>query len=359
MGNSSDIRRHTLKDMAACIIRMHAEVFTQPVVAQVRDRESIMGRRLRLLEGVARGDNDPQSITPRDACVLLDAVLDAVALQHATGRETSLFDLPEIGNPSILGPLRERRPKVKGTSDELLDWQFQTLVQAWAATKGFGELRDLRHCSRDKASKVCDFLVEDRSGAADLVECKRFHPATPASDPVGEATSKLQSRITGAADQLSQSAAQFGKETACRHFMADISAYCEVSQPYSGKAVRGEVFGFSRDQVSQVLATVLGGVPTGSRRIDKVSLCWRNEFFIGGLPRAIIHQCLSGTRGSVQSVFDYEGWTVEGYPLKESAFRELRASPIARSLPWIATSFANMSSPETFARIGPPQKAGT
>jgi len=351
--------RNTLADMAAAIVKVYHELLPLRDFETVRSSNSLMGRRLVLLGEVATGALGADAIGLQDGLTFMDAVLDAVSLQAASGHESKLFTLPALGDASLLGPARERRAKLKGSSDELLDWQFQTLVQAWAATEGFGQPRDLRASNRVDGRRVCDFLVTLGTGGSDLLECKRYHPEKTASDPVAAATIKILDRLPGAADQLSQSATTLNAVAACRHLLIDIAAYCGAATVIEAGGVPVEVLGFDQGQIDLVLDAVVPNLPAGPQRIDKVSLCWRNSLNIGGGPCAIVQHVSSRAVAGCSSVFEYGGWTVEAYPLRASKYRELRVSTVPRSISWIVTTFNNLFSPETFFTIGPEEQVGT
>jgi hypothetical protein len=160
------------------------------------------------------------------------------------------------------------------------------------------------------------------------------------------------SRVDDAADQLRQSADVLKNASCCRHLLTDVSGYCthDREAPVASKTV--VVRGFNDDEIAGVGAALIDRLPEGDRRIDKMTLCWRNVTFVDGVAVAIAERALSVVRPNVTSIFNYSGWTVEGYPHRQSAYRDLQLSHGARSLDWIVTSFNNRSSPETFFKGG-------
>jgi hypothetical protein len=173
-------------------------------------------------------------------------------------------------------------------------------------------------------------------------------------DFVRGATNKVLGRdcLLKAARQLSDAADALGAPQACRHLLVDISAYCDAQRQLPSQHGLIQVIGFTREEVEQVRDEVASSFPRGEKRIDKVTLCWGDFVFINGKIRAIVQNPASALAHGAQSIFEYEGWTVEGYPLSVSEYCEWRVSNVARSIDCIVTSYNNLSNPKTFYKIG-------
>jgi hypothetical protein len=116
----------------------------------------------------------------------------------------------------------------------------------------------------------------------------------------------------------------------------------------------GNVAGFGKEQVDQILDNVAAMLPVGTRRQDKLSLCWRNTIIFGDRPCAIVQHVSSHVAPGSRSIFEYEGWTVEAYPRGRLKYREIRVSPTPRSADWIVYTHDNLYSPETFYSVNAP-----
>ncbi len=299
-------------------------------------------------------------MTVSDAIHFYEALLDCVALQCATGLKRSVFQPLTLKDPTLLGRARVRRADLNQPDQSVADWYFQLLIHGWLSSKGFGRLRDLRHDKRFAGKHVCDFMVADATAGLALVECKRVHPSTPvAEDCLSSTISKVRDRLPGAARQLRQACDVLdgvdGRVTSRQVFL-DISAY--RTQPRdvvlttgaspNPRQVTMTVLGYHEDEVDKVKQSI--SLPD---EIDKVTLCWRQIVFIEQKPHAIIHHATSIARASTTGMFQYDGWTVEGYPRCKAEDRELRVSTTARALAYIEYTYNNLSSPDHGLSWGP------
>lgn len=342
-------RRQTLGDVASQIVRMYRTLGGDKVIDEIIRRRNLLGRRIAFLSDLSKGDIGPEDLNDTDGLSLQESLLDAIALQVATGDRASVFSTIGTSNPSWVGKSRLRRAKLLGSDDEQLDWHFQTLVQAWAVNHSSNRIKELESDLRLKGSRSCDFAIERSKNRLELLECKRFRPEhTPQTGSIDALIGKLRSRVPDAADQLKVTAKVLGATQCDTHLLIDITAYSDLVAASSSVGEATEFGGFPDETISGLRAelTTLG---VG---IDKVTLCWHAPVKIAGRFRAIVQRVTTVVDSKPVKMLDYSGWTVEAYPLG-SEYREFRVSAVARSVEGILTSFRNLSSPETFFTTGP------
>jgi hypothetical protein len=285
-------------------------------------------------------------MTHEQAISLQEILLDATALDSATGGRGGIFSPRKVADPVLLGVSRYRRAKLLASDDAQLDWHFQILVQAWSAQRGFTALRDLQDDSRFSGKRSCDFALSRANGRTELLECTRVHPAS------SQGSTNLQALITKIADrlpdkisQLRSSACVIGVPNCNQHLLIDISAYARTVKSKMYGAVEVEVTGLQKSE----LATIAAALNPYCEGLAQVTLCWHELVRLNGMYRAIIQQTRTLLDKQPDTeVLRYAGWTVEGYPMSKAEYREFRVSTTARSLDWIVTSYNNLSSPETF-----------
>ena len=76
--------------------------------------------------------------------------------------------------------------------------------------------------------------------------------------------------------------------------------------------------------------------------IDEITFCWSELYVFEDRPRTFAYRTTPfKINKNTPSLFNYEGWTIEFYPLgkKTNEFKELRISSIARSQAWIKASW--------------------
>lgn len=314
----------------------------------------LTSKRLRLLEDIqAKNSLSLQTTKLEDIRVFLETLLDCEGIVSATHGKT---DVPEIGDPNLLGRKRDRIGKLKEEDENQLDWYFSILVQGWAHSKEIGPLRDLRYDSRFEGC-VCDYMVKVRNYEVELLECKRIHPGNTKHYSIEDVTKKIVEKVMetkGVKEQFDQTEETIREKVTCRHLLIDISAYENRPRLERLKTNTVKVFGYERKTIDKILMKLrddLSGI------VDKLTLCWKNLIVIEDIPRAIVQypsdvMLHEGTN----SVFGYEGWTVCGYPMKKTDFGELRVSSTVRALSWILTTYNMLSNPEDFIKVGPQER---
>jgi hypothetical protein len=347
----ADGSMQTLGSVAGEILSMYEALSSKQVILDIRSKGNMLGRRLDLLAGLSDGSIAGAGMAPEQALEFQEALLDAMALQLATGRRQSPFDSMRVEQPSLLGGATNRRAKLEEGDQAQLDWHFQTLVQAGAASNGFGQLRDLCSDSRFSGQRVCDFALPLGKHGHELLECKRFRPnnSLTAREDVPAAIKKIVIRLPSLVEQLNQTSNVLGGSPAIKHALIDISGYSDSQKEehISGFAV--VVRGFDEGEIDEIES----GIISSCGGLDKVTLCWRQSVWIAGKIRASIQRTKSSLIGrELTGSLNYEGWTVEGYPREENEYSEFRISSRAKSLDGIVQSYWNLSDPKSFWKIG-------
>jgi len=347
--------RPSFRKIAEELISMYTILLGQRGFAEVRTLSNLVARRLSFLSGIVEGKILRNHLSLREALDFYEALLDGVALQYATmGAARGVFDPLCVGDPALLGRQNIRRADLKKGDEFLADWHFERLVQATASAQGFSPVADLKYDGRFKGQRVCDFALPVADDPVELLEVKRVHPALrPDSNQTTVAAEKVLERLDEAIGQLENTARVLGASHACKHALFDVSAYAIEKREVEMKTGPVCVVGFSQKEINEVHDTLVSVADGRLRLPHKITLCSQELVFIDGKATAIIQhansRCLVPTVGAS---LKYDGWTVEGYPIKSSEYAELRVSSTARSLEWIKTTYNNCSSPETFFKIG-------
>jgi hypothetical protein len=258
-----------------------------------------------------------------------------------------------LKDPTLIGTAKDRRRDIMGSEDKFRQWQFQLLVQAYIASKGFGPVKDLKTARQAKGLRKCDFLVRLGSHNPELIECKRYHPAIEEDATHDKAFSKLTSRLSHVAGQLECSSKVFTDGDSCRHFIADISAYGLQEEVHEHGAFSSRIFGLTNEDLESLSDRLADEIRTHNHPIDKVTLCSRSTIVVEGHPCAINLHTKTVNLTDSAGFFDFDGWCVEAYPMKQAKLRELRIITRSQSLARIATTFHNLFSPESFYKITP------
>lgn len=326
---------------------MYRAIAGDKVLADAVQRMNLLGRRLLLLHSLSQ-DLLPHDLTPAQASLFQELLLDAVALQEAAGgRHGGLFGQEAFRDPSRLGPAAMRRAKVRESDEAQRDWYFQLMVQAWAGTQTAHVVKDLKADIRFRDIEACDFAIERPTGRTELLECKRVHPqASTLDDRIQATTSKLITIIPGAVNQLRSTAEVIGRHAADLHLLLDIGAYSGASRTVPDDHDIFEIGGFDDEEIDRVIK----GIAPLCDGLAQVTVCWHMPITINGIPHAIVQR----TRRLIidpgdRSLNGYPGWTVELIPMGPSGRRELRIAASARPLDSILTEYRNLSSPGTFA----------
>jgi hypothetical protein len=347
-------RSATFSELCGELLEVYRQILGERSFEDLKTATGPTSTRLDLIQTVQERDLlSLQTSSIDDAVAFLEALLDCVGLASATQDGTQKHYALTIGDPAQLGRSRYRRGILKGGEHQLLDWHFSVLVQGWAHSRGKGPLKDLRHQKQFKEAegRICDYMLNVEHHGIELLECKRFHPGIPSHNPLEDTVEKILDRIPDVVAQFDDTEKVISGRVVCRHLLVDISAYHNEPCLRRLKTRTLKVFGYEGDVVEEISARLKSDLSDG---VDKITLCWRNFIFIDEVPRALVQRTLSTVlRDGVTSVFGYEGWTVAGYPRKETDFGELRVSSTARSLAWISTTYNNLSDPKAFYRVGP------
>ena len=355
-------RSITFSELCSELLEVYRQILGERCFEALRRTTGPTGTRLRLIQNVQeRGSLSLQTSSVDDAIAFLEALLDCVGLASATQGLTQKSYALAVGDPSQLGrssyrrgKFGYRRGKLKENEQQLLDWYFSVLVQGWAHSKGIGPLKDLHLQKRFKKSRVCDYMVSIEEDNVELLECKRIHPESLSYNPIKDTVKKILNKLPEVVAQFDSTEKVINKTVVCRHLLVDISAYGNKLRLRQLKTRTLKVLGYEGDMVEEILAQLMENCNSG---VDKITLCWRNFIFIDDIPRAIVQHTLNTVLyNEAISAFDYEGWTVAGYPQEETDFGELRVSSTARSLEWISTTYNNLFDPKTFYKLGPEHK---
>lgn len=299
----------SLCSVAEEIFSIYGSLVSEREFAHILAGPGVVGSRLRLLSSIIKGSPTLDNFTYEEAITFQETLLDAIALQGATGMQRLIFGDIELGEPSLLGRSRDRSSLLKAEDERQLDWHFSLLVQGWASSNGFGPLKDLRGDQRFKRSEVCDFALPATAEAVELLECKPVHPAVGKLTGANPALmTKISRALSKSADQFEQTARRLESAVACRHVLIDISAHSD--QPYNVPSRFGRIqtAGFSKDEIDHLADFVRVYLLENCLKIDKVTLCWRTLVLINGKARAIVQNpMIAFVSSPKQSIFDYGG----------------------------------------------------
>jgi len=351
--------RPSFRKIAEELISMYTVLLGQRGFAEMKTLSNLIARRLSFLSGIVKGKILCNHLSLREALDFYEALLDGVALQYATmGAARGVFDPLCVGDQALLGRQKIRRADLKKADEFLADWHFERLVQATASAQGFGPVADLKYDSRFKGQRVCDFALTAADSPVELLEVKRVHPALrPDSNRTKRAAKKVLERLDDAIEQIKNTACVIRASHACKHALFDVSAYAIDKRKVEMKPGSVYVVGFSQEEIDEIHKTLASKAGEKLRSLHKITLCSQEIVFIDRKATAIIQH--ANSRHLVPTIgasLKYEGWTVEGYPIKSSEYAELRVSSTVRSLEWIKTTYNNCSSPETFIKIGPVER---
>jgi hypothetical protein len=113
--------RPTLRSTALSIIQIYRALLKEREFDRVAEAPNVIGRRLEVLSQIADGRINPETMTVEQAIVFHDALLDAMALQYATGSPRDIFSPFSVGDLSLLGTSGERRSKLHEKLESQLD----------------------------------------------------------------------------------------------------------------------------------------------------------------------------------------------------------------------------------------------
>jgi hypothetical protein len=346
--------RPTLANVAQEILDMYLELGGEQSFARAREAKNLIGRRLNLLTWIRDENIGPGDLDRNSAIGMQEAMLDAIALQIATGKRRGVFNVLEIENPARLGRAGERRPMLLNSDDFLLDWHSQMLVHAWANSLSPEPIMDLKLDSRFKGKKACDFALPLPSGRYELLECKRIHPhPSKVSSFIESAVQKLLQLIPQAIVQFTETASVIGSDQCNYHLLIDITAYAGDPREMVLPDFRVELEGLDDADID----LIVDEIRPVCEELRQVTLCWHTPVRIDGLPCAILQQPRKVLEEeSDKESPDYPGWTVENYPVNGTAYRELRVANSAFSVNRIVTSYRMFSNPGAFLKIAPVEK---
>jgi hypothetical protein len=267
----------------------------------------------------------------------LKLLLDVVGLVSAT--EGSLQPI-QLGDTKLIGRKRDLMGVYKGDDSNVDQNMCATLFQGWIKSKNppFRISKDLRNIV-PKNLQACDFLLEDKKNQT-LVECKRVHSIKEFKDNNDLITSIVKKSVSWIDKSVSQfeSTAEFLNENNFhRHLILDISAYGKNCISHFGDHT---IVGLLESkEIKQIIADLETYEFAG---IDEITFCWSELYIFEDKPRTFAYRTIPfKINKDTHSLFNYEGWTIEFYPLgkKTNEFKELRISSIARSQAWIKASW--------------------
>lgn len=361
--------RFTFHGVASQMVDVYAAILGPRFYPRALASPNATGRRLQFLTAAARAEIQRDLMTTDQAIEFFESLLECTAIDILTRDERGVFDPLVADDPALLARANDRRSSLQVKNDRrsslqvtdedeaIADWYFQLMVRAWLKRKGFGQLRDLRDDPQFKDIRVCEYAVSGSTGKYDLVECKRLHPHPERhleQAQLNIVRDKIWTKATEEAGPQLRSAAQrlgdLGKVVNCKHLILDISAYQAIPRETDRDCAQA-VLGLSEDDIQCVFHGLKGLADHG---IDKITVCWENLIYFDGRPRAIVQRVWNPPVNFDQpACFDYEGWTVEGFPLLGSTYREFRVSHVARSLDWIKYGYLESLCPESTFTLGP------
>lgn len=344
--------RASLSELCSDVVAIYIELLGQQCYSKLQGSEDYLSRQLTLLSEVAAGSKRVDAISHDESRLIMEAMLDAVAMSYASGsKRDSPFSAVRMADPKFIGNAKNRRNDVKGPENNFREWQFQLLVQAFIASNGLGPVKDLKSNKQSKGRRICDFLLRPNPDIAELIECKRFHPANHEDANPEQAYVKLKNRLRSASDQLESSSNSLNLVEVCRHLIVDISAYGLQEERYALGAFPAQIFGLTDASLDSLSDRVAGEINQQNYAIDKVTLCCRRITVIQGHLCAISLHTKTVKLAASAGVLDFHGWCVEAYPIRHEKFRELRISAQAQSPDRIVTTFHNLFSPNTFYTV--------
>ena len=346
----------TIKDFAEDILKMYKTLLGEREYKKLEVQNNITSTRIKLLNGIIGGEITPNNMSLPESELLMDIFLDMGALQAASAESRDIFDPLNINEPYALGNARERRGALKNQNEHVANWHFQSMVQGWLFSHGFGEVKDLRNDKNlhSGVGRICDYAITTAIGL-ELIECKRIHSSISLEGDIeNNLIRKLNTHFESANDQLQQTEKHF-TDVKCRHLLIDISSYDQTQEESLLATTKVVVSGFNAELVSSIGKKIINDWNQSLRNIDRITLCWRNFVTINGKVIAVIQNSISfKINQSSVSGFEYSGWTAEGYPLNNDEYRELRLSNNARTVDWLVTSFNNMKDPSSFYKVSKP-----
>lgn len=264
----------------------------------------------------------------------LKLLLDVVGLVGAT--EGTLQPI-KLGDTKLIGRKRDLMGIYKGDDSNIDQNMCATLFQGWIKSKksSLKISKDLRNVV-PKSMEACDFLLV-HDGTQVLIECKRIHSTKDDNDLIESIINKSLYWSDKAISQFESTENFLNSNNFCRHLILDISAY--------GKNCRNNfrdhyTVGLSEsEEIKQVIAGLKSNV---SSKIDEITLCWSELYVFERKPRAFVYRTIPlKINRHTPSLFNYEGWTIEFYPLGKETdeFKELRIASIARTHAWIKASW--------------------
>ena len=273
----------------------------------------------------------------QDIYHFLKLLLDVVGLVCAT--EGSLQPI-KLGDTKLIGRKRDLMGVYKGDDSSVDQNMCATLFQGWIKRKNFPFKisKDLRNVV-PKNLQSCDFLLEGKRNKT-LVECKRVHFINEIKDNNDLITNIEKKSI----DWINKSIPQFestekflNEKNYYRHLILDISAYGKnCISDFGDYNIVGLL---ESKEIKQIIANLETYEFAG---IDEITFCWSELYMFEDKPRTFVYRTTPlKINKKTPSLFNYEGWTIEFYPLekKTNEFKELRISSVARSQAWIKASW--------------------
>ena len=283
--------RHTLPGIAREILAMYQSLAGDRALVDAQKAQNLLGKRISFLQAAVAGAIQLDELTQDQGVTLQETLLDAIALQTAGGGRTGVYAPYDLKIPTLLGRARIRRARLRESEQSQLDWHFQTMVQAWAATNSQRPIKDLQTEARFQSRRSCDFAIVRPSSRTELLECKRLHIHPENNRPhkrLEEVTSKITQLLPEAHDQLKSTADIIGPKDCDLHLLIDITAYADSHHVIQKPANQVKLRGFHDND----LELIAFEITPMCNEFTQVTLCWHSLVWIDGLYRAIVQKSM-------------------------------------------------------------------
>lgn len=293
------------------------------------------------------------SVSNEEILEFFRSLLDATGIVSATGGKLQEFF--QLGDWTLLGKISDIRGIFSSADDKISDWMCSTLFQGWVRINGSGLKisRDLRYQIKGHG-RVCDFLVTHTSAPPTLVECKRIHPAMgekSITEIMSEVKTKALDKTGEAREQFANTEKILGNGPYYRLVVFDISSYGDT---LSQRNRDMSVIGFKeKPNIDSLASDLQKEPPTG---IDEMCVCWSNLYYFKDAPRVLAYYTKPLNFSSGTGHVNYQGWTVEFYPVGRNTekYKELRVSAVGRPCSWIIASWK--STTDNLLTYGPEER---
>ena len=305
--------------------------------------KGIPKKRITFLETILRNrDIENNELSKDNLLQVLIYIFDAITINFASNSKETL----KISDVKLLGKVTDLRGK---TEKQQIDWIFQLLIQCFLQLKGSGPLSDLKTKFKNI---VCEFHFK-KNGIEYLVECKHLNKGPSKSPNV--LCEKIRDKVKY--NQLSNTEKMLDIK-AVKTMFVDISAYIDGVCPFKNEFYDVEIYGPTDSYVKKLKETLINEYIKFDEKLDQLVICWDKTILINGSP---IVFSKSGIVLGKHTDFDFDGLAIEAFPMKgkDCSFSELRIRTNinrAKYIYGVLTTMNNLTSPETFFKIGPEEK---